>query len=109
MMTLGKRISAQYNVRLCLRFLERTMLVLLRCRDGERAMHQTEYQYSNRNRNNPPSNSRFLGRTSVENLQHVVGVARRSLSDSFEHPRRIMTKTGAPTNAVMTPVANSWA
>ncbi len=40
--------------------------------------------------------------------QHVVVVARRSLSDSFEHPRRHNDKTGAPTNAVMTPVANSW-
>ncbi len=108
MMTLGKRISCTINVRLCLRFLERTMLVLLPMRDGERAMHQTEYQYSNRKQESPPSNSRFLGRTSVENLPTRVGVARRSLSDSFEHPRRHNAKTGAPTNAVMTPVANSW-
>ncbi len=71
-------------------------------------MHQTEYQYSNRKQKQPPSNTRFLGRTSVENLPTRSDVARRSLSDSFEHPRRHNDKTGAPTNAVMTPVANSW-
>ncbi len=74
----------------------------------KRTMHQTEYQYSNRKQKQPTKNTRFLGRTSVENLPTRSGRSRRSLSDSFEHPRRHNDKNRPPTNAVMTPVANSW-